>query len=47
MDVHNFPDPEMPMAVPYGVYDIAADEGWVNVGDDGDTARCAVESIRR
>ncbi len=47
VDVHDFPDPEMPKAVPYGVYDIAADEGWVNVGDDGDTARFAVESIRR
>ena len=47
VDVHDFPDPEMPKAVPYGVYDIAADEGWINVGDDGDTARFAVESIRR
>lgn len=47
VDVHDFPDPEVPKAVPYGVYDIAADEGWVNVGDDGDTARFAVESIRR
>lgn len=47
VDVHDFPDPEMPKAVPYGVYDIGADEGWVNVGDDGDTARFAVESIRR
>jgi len=47
VDVHNFPDPEMPKAVPYGVYDVGADEGWVNVGDDGDTARFAVESIRR
>ena len=47
VDVHDFPDPEMPKAVPYGVYDIGADEGWVSVGDDGDTARFAVESIRR
>jgi len=47
VDVHDFPDPEMPKAVPYGVYDVGADEGWVNVGDDGDTARFAVESIRR
>jgi len=47
VDVHDFPDPEMPKAVPYGVYDLGADEGWVNVGDDGDTAAFAVESIRR
>jgi len=47
VDVHDFPDPEMPKAVPYGVYDFGADEGWVNVGDDGDTAAFAVESIRR
>jgi hypothetical protein len=32
---------------PYGVYDIAANEGWVNVGIDADTAAFAVESIRR
>lgn len=47
VNVHDFPDPEMPKAVPYGVYDLAANEGWVNVGDDGDTAAFAVESIRR
>jgi hypothetical protein len=34
-------------AVPYGVYDIAANEGWVSVGLDHDTAAFAVESIRR
>ena len=34
-------------AVPYGVYDVAANEGWVSVGLDQDTAACAVESIRR
>ena len=32
--VHDFPDPEMPKAIPYGVYDIGGNEGWVNVGDD-------------
>jgi len=47
VQVHDFPDPEVPKAVPYGVYDVVADEGWVNVGDDGDTATFAVESIRR
>jgi transposase len=34
-------------AVPYGVYDLAADAGWVNVGTDHNTAAFAVESIRR
>lgn len=33
--------------IPYGVYDLAANEGWVNVGIDHDTAEVAVESIRR
>ncbi len=32
---------------PYGVYDIAANTGWVNVGTDADTGQFAVESIRR
>lgn len=36
--VHDFPDPAMPKAVPYGIYDLAADTGWVSVGQDGDTA---------
>ena len=34
-------------AVPYGVYDVGADSGWVNVGTDADTGEFAVESIRR
>ncbi len=34
-------------AIPYGVYDIKANEGWVNIGIDHDTAEFAVESIRR
>ena len=46
VDVHDFPDPEMGKAVPYGVYDLANNEGWVSVGDHGDTAAFAVESIR-
>ena len=45
--VHDFPDPEMPKAIPYGVYDVGADEGWVSVGDDHDTAAFAVNAIRR
>jgi hypothetical protein len=44
---HDFPDKELGKAVPYGVYDLAANTGWVNVGTDGDTAAFAVESIRR
>jgi transposase len=47
VDVHDFPDPETGKAVPYGIYDIAANEGFVVVGDDGDTAEFAVTSIGR
>jgi len=47
VDVHDFPDPEVGKAVPYGVYDIGANEGWVSVGDDHDTAEFAVGTIRR
>jgi Rhodopirellula transposase DDE domain len=45
--VHDFADPALGKAVPYGVYDLAANAGWVNVGCDHDTAAFAVESIRR
>jgi transposase len=44
---HDFPDDSLGKAVPYGVYDLTADAGWVNVGTDHDTAAFAVESIRR
>ena len=44
---HDFPDPEVPKAIPYGVYDIGANEGWGNVGDDHDTPAFAVASIAR
>jgi transposase len=44
---HDFPGDSLGKAVPYGVYDLAADTGWVNVGTDHDTAAFAVESIRR
>ena len=44
---HDFPDAELGKAVPYGIYDVAANAGWVNVGTDGDTAAFAVESVRR
>jgi hypothetical protein len=45
--VHDFPDPQLGKVVPYGVYDLAANAGWVSVGIDHDTAEFAVESIRR
>jgi len=44
---HDFVDPELGRAIPYGVYDTVNDEGWVSVGDTADTAEFAVESIRR
>ena len=44
---HDFVDKELGRAVPYGVYDLANDEGWVSVGDTADTASFAVETIRR
>ncbi len=46
VNVHDFKG-ELGKAVPYGVYDVGANSGWVNVGTDGDTAQFAVESIRR
>ena len=46
-NVHDFIDPEMGKAIPYGVYDLGADEGWVSVGDDADTAGFAVATIGR
>jgi len=45
--VHDFIDPEMGKAIPYGVYDVGHDEGWVSVGDDADTAAFAVATIGR
>jgi len=45
--VHDFEIKSLGKVAPYGVYDIAANQGWVNVGIDADTAAFAVESIRR
>jgi hypothetical protein len=45
--VHDFIDPKLGKAIPYGVYDIARNQGWVNVGCDHDTATFATASIRR
>jgi hypothetical protein len=47
VNVHDFPGDAVGVALPYGVYDMAANAGWVNVGTDHDTAVFAVESIRR
>jgi hypothetical protein len=45
--VYDFLDQELGKAIPYGVYDMASNEGWVSVGITHDTARFAVASIRR
>jgi hypothetical protein len=45
--VHDFVDKGLGKAIPYGVYDLAANAGWVSVGIDHDTASFAVETIRR
>ena len=45
--VYDFIDPVLGKVAPYGVYDLAANQGWVSVGIDHDTAEFAVESIRR
>jgi len=45
--VHDFMDKQLGKAIPYGVYDITGNEGWVSVGIDHDTARFAAEAIRR
>jgi len=47
VNVHDFADRQLGKAVPYGVYDVTANTGWVNVGTDTDTGQFAVESIRR
>lgn len=47
VDVHDFPDPEVPKAIPHGVFDTGANEGWMSVGSDHDTAAFAVNAIRR
>lgn len=45
--VHDFPDQKVGKAIPYGVYDLANNEGWVSVGIDHDTAEFAAASIHR
>jgi hypothetical protein len=46
VNTHDFPDPEVPRAYPYGIYDLARNRGFVNVGTDHDTSAFAVASIR-
>ena len=46
VNVHDFEDKELGKVVPYGVYDVGANEGWVSVGVTSDTAEFAVHSIR-
>jgi transposase len=45
--MHDFADPELGKGIPYGVYDLGRNEGWVSVGITHDTAEFAVETIRR
>jgi hypothetical protein len=47
VQVHDFIDPKLGRAVPYGVYDLADNQGWVSVGTDHDTASFAVHAIKR
>jgi len=46
-DVHDLPDKDVPKAIPCGVLDVWANEGWMSVGDDHDTGAFAVNAIRR
>ena len=47
VNVHDFPDPALGKAIPYGIYDVGRNTGWVSVGRDHDTAAFAVASLRR
>ena len=43
---HDFPDPKLGKAIPYGIYDLASNEGWVSVGINHDTAQFATASLK-
>jgi hypothetical protein len=45
--VHDFMEPQLGKAIPYGVYDLSENQGWVSVGIDHDTARFATAAIHR
>jgi hypothetical protein len=47
VNVHDFPDSTLGKAIPYGVYDLGRNSGWVGVGTDHDTAAFAVATLRR
>ena len=47
VNVHDFPDPDLGKAIPYGIYDIGHNTGWVSVGQDHDAASFAVASLSR
>jgi len=47
VNMHDFPNKKLGKVIPYGVYDLLENKGWVNVGITSDTAQFAVESIRR
>jgi hypothetical protein len=47
VQVHDFLDPQLGKAIPYGVYDLSANQGWVSVGIDHDTARFAAGAVLR
>jgi hypothetical protein len=47
VEIHDFIDPKLKRAVPFGVYDINNNAGWVSVGTDHDTASFAVNAVRR
>lgn len=47
VNVYDFVDKEVGKAIPYGIYDVGRNAGWVNVGQDHDTAQFAGESLRR
>jgi len=46
VQVHDFPSQALGKAIPYGVYDVGANQGWVSVGTDHDTAEFAVATVR-
>ena len=46
VNVHDFPDKELGKAIPYGIYDVSANAGWVSVGTDHDTSAFAVATLR-
>lgn len=47
VQVHDFPDKDLGKAIPFGVFDLSQNEGWVSVGMDHDTARFAEQAIHR